>query len=212
MLDCIPRTAKAPLKGGGHSLAFGKPGLWHREAGLKAETLKIGRPLAQGAVGLSWGSNSEEGPDGLAGVVGGETLKREAGRPRRCGGEQRQQGGQIGRGSVVIYRHFNSEAPEGTRRAPRKKVGVHGRESSGRLGGSPKAEDGWGHPLRGEVREGSPQVLASPPAPTLGVPPDQTSPLHMVTPFLPSPRPPLGREEGRNEWEGEAPPVLLSVL
>lgn len=110
---------------------------------------------------------------------------------------------------MVIYRHFDSEAPEGTQE---EGGGTWEGVIRAGVGRSPKAEDGWGHPLRGEVREGSPQVLASPPAPTLGVPPDQTSPLHMVTPFLPSPHPPLGREEGRNEWEGEAPPVLLSVL
>lgn len=136
MLDCIPRTAKAPLKGGGHSLAFGKPGLWRREAGLKAETLKIGRPLAQGAVGLSWGSNSEEGPDGLAGVVGGETLKGEAGRPRRWGGSKGNKEDRLGEavwsftGTLILR--------------PRRAPGGHPGRRWGYMGGS--HQGGGGEP------------------------------------------------------------------
>lgn len=89
---------------------------------------------------MSWGSNSEEGPDGLAGVVGGETLKGEAGRPRRWwGGEQRNKEDRLGE---AVW-SFTGTLILRPRRAPRKKVGVHGRESSGPgWGGAPRLRMG----------------------------------------------------------------------
>lgn len=49
-----------PLKCGGHTLAFGKPGLWPGEAGLKSETLEAGRPSAQGSGGAELGQQQRE--------------------------------------------------------------------------------------------------------------------------------------------------------